>query len=217
MPSSDPKVRVYEDLAEWEHQNGTPQARDRFLILAADAALTAGLTEEAERFRSRLLEYNPHHLLRPYPSLKDAMKSSDVYSYIADLRGNYPLGESEQLLASLTGKKPVDGLPPLPEMPPPPEPLRDDYGAPAKATMLAVANRDAEAAELAARKMLRPRPGAAADVETDTIEEGDPEPVSPVSVWLSDALFVMMFVAGVALAVYTFARPFIPVADGVLR
>ena len=216
MPSSDHKVRVYEDLAEWEHQNGTPQARDRFLILAADAALTAGLGDEAERFRSRLLEYNPHHLLRPYPTLKDAMKSSDVYSYIADLRGNYPLAESEQLLASLTGKK--SDAPPLPEMPPPPEPLRDDYGAPAKATMLAVGNRDAEAAELAARKMLRMRgttvPGA--DVDDDA-PDGDLEPASPVSVWLSDALFYTMFIAGVALAVYTFARPFIPTPDGMLR
>lgn len=43
MASSNHHVQVYADLAEWEHQHGSPQARDRFLILAADTALMAGL------------------------------------------------------------------------------------------------------------------------------------------------------------------------------
>src|SRR5262249_53916151 len=105
MASGSHKVQVYADLADWEHRQGSPQARDRFLILAADAALSAGLQDEAEEFRARLLENNPHHLLRPYPSLAEAMKSSDVYSYIADLRGTYPLDEAEKLLAALRGEK----------------------------------------------------------------------------------------------------------------
>jgi hypothetical protein len=126
MPSSDPKVRIYEDLAEWEHEHGSPQARDRFLILAADAALAAGSNEEAERFRARLLEYNPHHLLKPYPSLTEALKSSEVHGYIADLRSTYPVDEAQRTLSSVQkGEKPTpaadSSLPPLP----PPPPLLD--------------------------------------------------------------------------------------------
>src|SRR5262249_1567344 len=65
-----------------------------------DAALSAGQNDEAEKFRSRLLEHNPHHLLRPFSSLAEAMKSSEVSSYVSDMRSNFPLDEAERLLAS---------------------------------------------------------------------------------------------------------------------
>ena len=121
MPSTDRKLQVYEELAEWEHRQGSPQARDRFLILAADSALSAGHSDDAERFRARLLEYNPHHLLKPYSSLADALKSSDVFGYMADLRTTYPLEEAERLLASLKsdGKQPEPDDHAAPPFPPP--------------------------------------------------------------------------------------------------
>jgi hypothetical protein len=101
MAATDRKVHVYQELAEREHLRGATQARDRFLILAADAALAAGHNDQAEQLRARLLEYNPHHLLKPFPSLADALKSSEVYGYVADLRSSYPPEEAERLLASL--------------------------------------------------------------------------------------------------------------------
>ncbi len=101
MPSGKQTVHTYEELADREERRANPQMRDRFLILAADAALTNGLREEAERLRGRLLQHNPHHLLRPYPSLLEAIRSPDVSSYIADLRHSYPPDEAFRLLEEL--------------------------------------------------------------------------------------------------------------------
>ena len=65
MPSTEQTVRTYRELAEDYGRQGQAQMRDRFLVLAADAALAAGQTEEAEHLRGRLLQHNPHHLLKP--------------------------------------------------------------------------------------------------------------------------------------------------------
>ena len=59
-------LRVYRELADWYERQRQPQMRDRFLVLAADAAQTAGRADEAERLRLRLLKVNPHHMLKPY-------------------------------------------------------------------------------------------------------------------------------------------------------
>ena len=101
MPSGKRTVQIYEELAGLEEQRAAPQMRDRFLILAADAALTHGLRDEAERLRARLLQSNPHHLLRPYPSMPEALKSSDVSNDIADLRHTYPPDEAARRLGLL--------------------------------------------------------------------------------------------------------------------
>src|SRR5271166_3465154 len=100
-------VAIYEELAEFEEQRGENQPRDRFLILAADAALAQGDNDRAELIRGRLLEVNPHHLLKPYPSFADALKAPDVFGYVADLRHSYPPAEAERLLASVQGGGPV--------------------------------------------------------------------------------------------------------------
>ena len=230
MPSSDQKVRVYEELADLENQRGSAQARDRFLILAADAALMAGLTDEAEKFRTRLLEHNPHHLLRPYRSLADAMKSSDVYSYIADLRGSYPPGEAEQLLESLKSGKDAGGevtSPPLhPALDKPasgdvlqlkPEPPKSEAAGPSQPPLFGVL-RDPDAAREARQTATLPRtriPDRTSNGE-EVSDDLDDEP-SGIGVWLSDGLYVLLLVAGVGLAIYTLARPWLNLPDAPLR
>jgi hypothetical protein len=232
MPSSDKKVRVYEELADLENQRGSAQARDRFLILAADAALMAGLTDEAEKFRARLLEHNPHHLLRPYRSLADAMKSSDVYSYIADLRGSYPPDEAEQLLESLKSGKDAGGetaTPPLhPALDNPPagdvlqlkpeSPKSEAAGPGTGPSPLLGLLRDPDAAREARQTATLPRtriPDRASNGEVEP-DDLDDEP-SGIGVWLSDGLYVLLLVAGVGLAIYTLARPWLNLPDAPLR
>src|SRR5262249_46286182 len=78
--------RMYEDLANHYARYGESRQRDNCLVLAADAALSAGSPEEAERLRRRLLLTNPHHLLRPYSSMVEAMQTQDVRDFVADLR-----------------------------------------------------------------------------------------------------------------------------------
>jgi hypothetical protein len=86
MKTPDALPRMYEDLANHYARHGESRQRDNCLVLAADAALTAGSPEEAERLRRRLLLTNPHHLLRPYSSMVEAMQTDDVRDFVADLR-----------------------------------------------------------------------------------------------------------------------------------
>jgi hypothetical protein len=111
MPSNHRIVRVYRELADWYERQGQASLRDRFLMLAADAAFAAGLKDEAERLRLRLLQLNPHHLLKPFASFAEAVQSGDVQDYLLDLRQNYPHMVAEQLLQSLA----EDGVPAEPK------------------------------------------------------------------------------------------------------
>ncbi len=81
---------MYEQLANHYARQGESRQRDNCLVLAADAALAAGIPEEAERLRKRLLLTNPYHLLRPYGSMAEAMLSADVADFVADLRRQLP-------------------------------------------------------------------------------------------------------------------------------
>lgn len=100
IPSTE-HLNVYRELADRYEQLGQASMRDRFLLLAADAALQASLPDEAERLRQRLLRQSRHHMLRPYHSFAEAMTAVDVQTYLHDLRVNYPLDLALQLLHSL--------------------------------------------------------------------------------------------------------------------
>ena len=88
----------YETLANRYAHQGEARQRDHCLVLAADAALNAGQPDQAERLRKRLLLTNPHHLLRPFSSMTEAMQSSDVQDYVSDLRRQWPPETVEKLL-----------------------------------------------------------------------------------------------------------------------
>src|SRR5205085_11918442 len=75
------------------------------LVLAADAALAAGSGDEAERLRLRLLQLNPHHMLKPYSSFAQALEAPDVSTYVRDLRQNYPPEVAEGLLRMLPAEE----------------------------------------------------------------------------------------------------------------
>src|SRR5205085_12401189 len=104
MPSTDQTARVYRELADEYERRGDAPMRDRFLVLAADAALSAGRPQEAEELRGRLLRHNPHHLLNPYFSFAEAAESADVGNYLNALRRNHPADKAEQTLASFKGR-----------------------------------------------------------------------------------------------------------------
>src|SRR5437660_8539008 len=109
MPSVDRVVSVYQELADWHDRRGQTQLRDRFLVLAADTAYAAGRAEEAEELRRVLLQLNPHHLLKSSASFAEARRSTDVQSYLNDLRQSYPPEAAEQLLESLRGEPGSEG------------------------------------------------------------------------------------------------------------
>src|SRR5438128_730548 len=111
MATGSQTALTYLKLSEVYDRKGQPQQRDRFLVLAADAAQSAGRAEDAEKLRLRLLKHNPHHLLRPYSSFAQAMDSADVQSYVHDLRNSYPPQKAAEMLAA-AGQNAGNPLPP---------------------------------------------------------------------------------------------------------
>jgi hypothetical protein len=101
MISQEQRVRVYVEIADAYERRGQGQMRDRFLVLAADAALSSGQPPEADKLRRRLLIASPHHLLKPYASFAQAIEAPDFLAYVQDLRRNYPPQAAEELLATL--------------------------------------------------------------------------------------------------------------------
>jgi hypothetical protein len=123
MTAGAPSALTYLKLSEWFNQKGQPQQRDRFLVLAADAAQAAGRQEDAEKLRMRLLKHNPHHLLRPYSSFAQALSSADVQSYVNDLRNSYPPKKAAEMLASASSGPNQSAAQPKPL--PPTQPVVD--------------------------------------------------------------------------------------------
>src|SRR5262245_43664896 len=102
-------VQVYEELADTFDRQQNEALRDQFLLLAADAALSAGRADEAERLRQRLLWLNPHHSVRAYTSFAEAAVAPGIHEYLDRLRQKYPPEQAEDMLDSA-----------LPHAPPPP-------------------------------------------------------------------------------------------------
>ncbi|HZY89235.1 MAG TPA: hypothetical protein VFE78_30710, partial [Gemmataceae bacterium] len=111
-------LAVYRELADHYERQKQPAMRDRFLVLAADAAWKAGQHDEAERLRQRLLQANPHHLLKPYSSFAQALEAPDVQTYVRDLHTNYPPELAEGLLRNVR-----PAAPPAKDKPPPALPV----------------------------------------------------------------------------------------------
>ncbi len=238
-------LQVYREVADWYERQGQPAMRDRFLILAAEAAFSAGKPEEAERLRQRLLQGNPHHMLKPFSSFAQALQSSNIQIYIHDLQMNYPPKTADSLLHKLRGgPEPTVSIPqtaPLieirdePTLPlsgtadslkvyplrPEPEPTVPPAAqvkpthlnrpippaAPARTPTL---NAPVPRAQpVPSRPLVPPRPARPAVAPAAPLPPST-EPAAPGGAWLTLLLFGMTVTAGIALGVYTLARPFLP-------
>jgi hypothetical protein len=232
MSSPNDLVTVYRELAEWNDRLGQAQARDRFLVLAADAALCAGLDAEAELLRQRLLKLSPHHMLRPFASFAEALSSPDVQGYVGELRRSWPPAAAEEMLAKIRARgappRPARGIPPTTPVldldePPAPEPLKvyrdQDADAPPRKPAAPPPPRPKQTGlPRPAAPPARPvRPPAPPLVPVGQPRHhpgrgeenaGDPEEAG-TGAWLSVTLFVLVLIAGVALAGYTLVGPFL--------
>jgi hypothetical protein len=228
MPNAAEAIRIYRELAELHQQRDMPQQRDRFLVLAADAALAAGQGDEAERLRHRLLQLNPHHLLKPYASFAEATRAGDVQSYITALRQSVPWEAAERMLASLreeVSAKPAgepqpqifrvrpEEAPPPPARPrqvPPPHarpvqpqavPLAEPIPPPPPKPRAAPPPRAVPRPELYSEE-----PNQLPARRPRTLDSDEPAAVGGNLV--PSILFLLLLLAGVAMAVYAFAKPF---------
>jgi hypothetical protein len=236
MPSVDQTIRIYEELADVYERQGQAKLRDWFLVLAADAALSAGRPDESERFRTRLLQINPHHLLKPFASMADALKSPDVQGYVVELRRAYPPQSAEQLLES----QKATATQPAPRAAAPKPPHTSDAGeepplkvfrgktmpeepSPSRQPPKPLPSWEPSApAPKSPARMVPPSPPPAPAQRTRPAYPASPSPApapprppeefdSLQGRWVSSTLFVVMLLFSLVLAGYCFARPFLPV------
>jgi hypothetical protein len=225
MESQVTMLRVYRELADWYERHSEGARRDRFLVLAMDAAQHAGQAEEAEKLRRHLLQFSPHHLLRPFGSFAEARQATDVKEYLRELRVKYPSEVAQELLKSLRSgaKSPPSAIGPT-------APIARPNGSPSEP--LKVFNEMETAVPEAGGQ--RPFPIARAvplplqsdlDQTLAPVPRGGRGPVDPVpwlrtkaespspkahGGWFGLILFVVVFMAALAICGFVLVRPIVP-------
>jgi hypothetical protein len=200
--SSEENQQLFEELAGRFDRQQEPRHRDIYLVLAADAALTGGRGGEAERLRARLLQSNPHHLLKPFPTMREAMESADIRDYVADLRRRHPASHAEEVLEKLRAKEPraapVFGPVRQPEIPvfrireePPPAKSEPIMPLPARPKKRPPTRSPYETAPTAS-------PASAGE----SVSEG-------AGRWLATLLFLLGLIFALGLAAFVLLRPFL--------
>jgi hypothetical protein len=219
MGTADTTIAVYQELADWHNSRNQPQLRDRFLILAADAAQASGNSRQAEQMRQVLLQLNPAHMLKLHKSFAEALRSADVQTLLADLRQSYPPSAASDLLQSLRAEQDGDkGEPPVASLAspraepvakqanatPPVYQLKDDAAAaPAPARRIAGVVPLARPAPVLTPSIYRPEPDTPLRAGAKAERAGDRVAAN----WLAGVLFVLVLAAGLSLAFYTLVWP----------
>ena len=101
MPGSVDHLGIYLHLARASDQRRRPMVRDRLLVLAGAIAAEMQLDAVAAYCRHQVLEHNPRHLVRRWPTLSAALDDEDFKSHRAQLKRRYPREKAEQMLDSL--------------------------------------------------------------------------------------------------------------------
>jgi hypothetical protein len=76
-------------------------ARDKLLVLAAAQAAEAGYDEVAQACRAKILDHNRQHLVRHWPTVREALGEERFEAHLRQLRRRYSPERSEHLLAAL--------------------------------------------------------------------------------------------------------------------
>jgi hypothetical protein len=209
MASPDNLVLIYKELADAHERRNQPQMRDRYLVLAADAAQGAGRAAEADLLLARLLRANPHHMLRPFHTFAQAMASPDIRNYVGELRRTHPPQQAEAEFDALRAARPAAAPRPtraLPATSLDAAPDAEDEREPLKVYRV----QDESDAPRPAPPRPAPRPVVPVPAPAPAPPPAaDPEE-APRGSWLSVALSVLVLAAGLALAGWTLLRPFLP-------
>jgi hypothetical protein len=92
---------VYLHLARASELRRRPHVRDRLFVLAAVIAADAGLPRIAAYCRHRVLQHNPHHMIRRWPSLAEALQDADFIYFLRHLQRRFPPEKAERMLEKL--------------------------------------------------------------------------------------------------------------------
>jgi hypothetical protein len=92
---------VYLHLATASQRRRRLHVRDRLLVLAGALAAKLNLARVAAYCRHLVLEHNPQHLVRRWPTMADALEDADFLHFLRHLQRRYPPEKAERLLDSL--------------------------------------------------------------------------------------------------------------------
>lgn len=101
MPGPDLALSAYLQLAVVSHQKGQWLPRNKFLILAGNAACHAGLLSIAAECRALVVTNSPGHMLGHYDSYPEALQDADFQTFLKQLSKFCTLERAEHLLAEL--------------------------------------------------------------------------------------------------------------------
>jgi hypothetical protein len=92
---------LYLHLARASEQRRRPLVRDKLLLLAGVIAARMELPHIAALCRQRILEHNPGHMVRRWPTLGDALEDDDFLHLLRQAQRRYPLEKAERMLVTL--------------------------------------------------------------------------------------------------------------------
>jgi hypothetical protein len=94
-------LSVYLHLAAASQRRRRPHVRDRLLLIAGSIAARGELAPIAAHCRHLVLEHNPHHLVRRWDSLGDALQDPEFLCLLKQLQRRYPQERAERMLQNL--------------------------------------------------------------------------------------------------------------------
>jgi len=95
------EMLVYCKLAQLADQKRQLLSRDRFLLLAGEAATRAGFPSVADRCRQLVVGNSPHHVVAQFPTLADVLRSDEGRALFQRLQRYCPFEKAEYLLSEL--------------------------------------------------------------------------------------------------------------------
>ncbi len=95
------ELGLYLHLARAGGLRQQPMTRDRLLVLCSAIASEMGLTSVAAYCRQKILESNPMHMLRQWPTVAEAMEHESFLSIVRSVIRRYPPEKAELMIESL--------------------------------------------------------------------------------------------------------------------
>ncbi|MFT5526061.1 MAG: hypothetical protein ACI9HK_004032 [Pirellulaceae bacterium] len=91
----------YLHLARASERRRRPHVTDRLMLLAGITAARLHLSQISTYCRFRILEHNPHHLIRKWDSFQDAEPDEEFLHLLRQIQRRYPFERVEYLLETL--------------------------------------------------------------------------------------------------------------------
>jgi hypothetical protein len=92
---------LYLHLALASQRRQRPHVRDRLLVLAGVIAARMQLGSIAAYCRHLILQHNPQHMVRRWPTLDAALDDPDFLHFLKQIQRRYPQEKAERMLSSL--------------------------------------------------------------------------------------------------------------------